>query len=231
LQYSINQAGNAGSGLTDYISNLSFCTERRIYMKKMSVLLIGVFMVLLCMTVSAEAGEWRFPFGPTYVSGFSDVADLFKDNLRYKGYIVDSSGGVPIGLSFHPYYQGESGLGMGLGFGPAMIIMVDSSNSDSYELVLVPVSLDVRYAFNITGSVSPYIRGGGTYLYASGDFKDSVQPGAFGAVGLEFLRNRKVSVGLEAGYDTSVVKMQRLRNHTIESIHPIGFNASLYIIF
>ncbi len=200
-------------------------------MRKLSAILIGMLMILCTMAVSAEAGEWRFPFGPTYVSGFSDVAELFKDNLRYKGYSVESSGGVPMGLSFHPYYQWASGLGMGLGFGPAMAIMVDSSSSDSYDLVLVPISLDVRYAFNITGSVSPYIRGGGTYLYASGDFKDSVQPGAFGAAGIEFLRNRKVSVGLEAGYDTSVVKMQRLRNNTIESIHPIGFYASLYIIF
>jgi hypothetical protein len=197
-------------------------------MKWMTITLMGI--VLFIMGSTAGANEWRYPVGPTYVGGFNDVVNLFKDNLRYKGYVVDSSGGVPVGLSFHPYYQWSGGFGMGLGFGPAMAIMVDSS-SDSYHLVLIPVSLDVRYAVNIKGSVSPYIRGGGTYLYANGDFKDSVQPGVFGAAGLEFLRNKKVSVGLEAGYDSSVVKMQRLRTHSNESIHPIGFFASLFVIF
>ena len=122
-------------------------------MKWMTMTLTGIVLFIMCST--AGANEWRYPVGPTYVGGFNDVVDLFKDNLRYKGYVVDSSGGVPVGLSFHPYFQWSSGFGMGLGFGPAMAIMVDSS-SESYHLVLVPVSLDVRYAVNIEGSVSPY---------------------------------------------------------------------------
>ncbi|HTF99881.1 MAG TPA: outer membrane beta-barrel protein [Nitrospirota bacterium] len=193
--------------------------------------LVGVMaaVVLFCLPLTANA-EWRFPLGLTYVGGFSDVVDLFKDNLRYKGYSVDSSGGVPVGLSFHPYYQWSSGLGMGVGFGPAMMIMVDSS-SNSYDLTIVPFSAEVRYVFNLQGSASPYLRAGGTYLYANGDFKNSVQPGAFGAAGIEFMRDRRVAVGIEAGYDSSVVKMQRLRNNTSESIHPIGFFASLYVDF
>lgn len=185
---------------------------------------------LLVTGTSVLAAEWRFPVGPTYVSGFSDVQDLFEDNLRYRGYAVDSSGGVPVGLSFHPYYQWDSGLGMGVGFGPAMVIVADSS-TESYSLTLVPLSFDVRYAFNITGSVSPYVRGGATYLFASGDFKDSAQPGVFGALGVEFLRQKKISVGFEVGYDTAVVKMERLRDSSVESIKPIGFNAGIYVIF
>lgn len=191
---------------------------------------VVLFVVAFSATLSAEAGDWRFPVGPTYVSGFSEVTDLFKDNLRYRGYSLEEEGSAPVGLSFHPYYQWDSGLGMGFGFGPAMVIAVDS-NYESYDLAIVPFSLDVRYAFNINGSVSPYIRGGGTYLYANGDFKDSVQAGAFGAAGIEFLRDRMISVGVEAGYDTSVVKMQRLRTHTIESIEPIGFFAGLFVVF
>ena len=197
-------------------------------MKK--ILGIAAAIALFCLPVTAQA-EWRFPLGLTYVSGFSDVVDLFKDNLRYRGYTVDSSGGVPVGLSFHPYYQWNSGLGMGIGFGPAMMIMVDSSSDDSYDLTIVPFSADVRYAFNIEGEVSPYVRGGVTYLYASGDYKKSVNAGAFGAAGFEFMRNRKVSVGIEAGYDTSTVEMQRLRTNSKESIRPIGFFASLFVVF
>lgn len=193
----------------------------------------GVLMALVLFSMEGTAqAEWRFPVGLTYVSGFSDIADLFKDNLRYNGYIVDSSGGVPVGLSFHPYYQWSSGLGMGIGFGPAMMIMVDASNGESdYDLTIVPFSADVRYALNIDGSASPYIRGGVTYLYASGDYKKSANAGAFGAAGIEFMRNRKVSVGLEAGYDTSTVELQRLRTHSTEKIRPIGFFASLFVVF
>jgi len=185
---------------------------------------------LVLAATTAGAAEWRFPVGPTYVSGFSDVQDLFEDNLRYRGYVVESSAGVPVGLSFHPYYQWDSGLGMGVGFGPAMVIAADSS-TESYSLTIVPLSFDVRYAFNITGSVSPYVRGGATYLVASGDFKDSVQPGLFAALGLEFLRQKKISVGFEVGYDSAVVKMERLRDSAVESIKPIGFNAGIYVIF
>ena len=45
------------------------------------------------------------------------------------------------------------------------------------------------------------------YYEADSDLVDSSSPGAFGAVGVEFLRHRMIGVSLEVGYDGSEVTM------------------------
>lgn len=74
---------------------------------------------------SAQADEWRSPVGVTYVSGIGDIVDQYEDNLHADGFTTESADGVPVGISFQPYYEFDSGLGMGIGIGPVMAIFGD----------------------------------------------------------------------------------------------------------
>lgn len=197
-------------------------------MKKAAVVLVVVFGGLLFSSHMAQAGEWRFPFGVSYINGADDIRDQLKDNLEASGYDVDTVGGLPVGLSFQPYYEFDNGLGLGLGFGPFIYYFGDVHFWD------VPVNVCLRYAVLPKSSVTPYIRVGASYQIADGDYYERSNIGYVGAVGLEFMRNRAVSAGFEIGYDSSEIELEDLR--TIDpndrvKIKPVGFTISIFAVF
>jgi hypothetical protein len=182
-------------------------------------------MVTLFVSSSAKAADWRFPLGLTYASGFGDVMDIYEDNLKAEGYYVYSTDYSPVGISFHPYAQFESGFGVGFGVGPLMIISGDREFFD------IPIGLDFRYTFIPTANTSPYVRAGGRHHLASGDYVEGSTPGFFGGFGIEFLRDKKVNMGIEVSYDSSEIELERRRYNTTEDVKPSELMVSIFAIF
>jgi len=169
-------------------------------------ILFAFAFVLPCQT--ANAAEWCFPVGLTGITGFGDVVDLHKENLEAKGYIVDSSTYLPVGITFQPYVQFENGLRLGGGLGPFALILIDSpgtADGESSNFYDLPVNLNIGYTFLPESNISPYIKAGGLYHFAGGDYVEDISPGFFGAAGIEFFRKNMVSLGLEIAYDTSTI--------------------------
>ena len=122
-------------------------------MKVIRFFVIQAVLVFLFRVNFAEAGQWRFPVGLTYVSGFSDIVDVIEDNED-----AADTGYVPIGISFQPYMQFKNGLG------PLMIVIGDA------KFINLPVNINGRFTFNHQGDVSPYVRAGVSRNFASGDY-------------------------------------------------------------
>ncbi len=197
--------------------------------KRGLVFCIPLLMVILFVSSSAKAADWRFPLGPTFVSGIGDVVDIYEDNLQAEGYLVTTIDPLPVGISFHPYAQFESGFGVGFAVGPLMIISGDREFFD------IPIGLDFRYTFIPTANTSPYIRAGGRYHAASGDYVEGTTPGFFGAFGVEFSRDKRVNMGIEISYDSSEIELEKKKQYpytsTRENIQPCELMFSIFVIF
>jgi len=165
-------------------------------------LFLGSMTIFLFLTYAAQAGEWRHPLGLSYVSGFSDIMDVMEKNKEIEGYDVDSFL-WPIGISYHPYYQIDGGLGIGFGIGPIQLIMGD------LELYNFPISVDVRYKLLPESNISPYGRAGIAYNIVSGDYVDSSKAGFLGGIGVEFNQQSVVGWGIEVLYNASEIKMEK----------------------
>ncbi len=173
------------------------------------VLFMMSCLVVVCVSGSAEAKGWRFPVGLAYVSGLHDVSDLYEENLKANNYeISDSPWEWPVGIVFNPYYEFGSGFRIGTGLGP-MAYIVTIGADENYSYFNLPVNANIGFTLFPKSSVAPYIRGGFMYNLASGDYVESSSPGLFGAVGIEFMRNRKVALGIEIAFDTSEVEFEK----------------------
>ena len=111
-----------------------------------------VLMTMLLFAGSAQADEWDFGVGVSYVTGISDVVDLYEDN-----YEAENPGDVdvvtiPIGVSFVGRYQADSGMMFHVGVGPAFIIVGDADHTE------IPFSATIGYAFSPKGDSSAYAR-------------------------------------------------------------------------
>lgn len=188
-------------------------------------LVFCLFIGILFFSSPAKAADWRFPVGLTYVSGFGDVVDIYEDNLVAEGYRVYDTGNIPVGLSFQPYVQFDSGLGVGVGIGPISAIIGDASFVD------FPLGLDVRYAFVPSANVSPYARAGVRYHFASGDYVKGSTPGFLGGIGVEFARKKPVGFGFEISYDSAEIEIERVRTNSTENIRPYGLTVSIFAVF
>jgi len=163
------------------------------------------------LALEAWAGDpsFRIQLGLSYASGAPKVQDAMK-------YAVESATGArvekkflwPVGLSVSPYLELSSGLGVGASVGPTMFMLTQNWLGPDYFSWILPLGADVRYTFLPHREVSPYVRAGFRYPVAGGDFIDSSTIGAFGAVGVEFLRQRKIALGLEGAYDSSQVRIR-----------------------
>jgi hypothetical protein len=205
-------------------------------MKRWVAVCLQFVVVLLFASGSSNAAEWRFPLGLTYVSGFKDVVDNYKNNLRERGYTVTESFNLPVGFSFQPYVQFENGLGIGAGIGPFMFAMF--SGAGDYDFYAVPVNVNVRFTFLPKANISPYIRAGGSYHIAGGDFVKESKPGFLGGIGIEFFRTKRVGLGLEASYNSSEITFEKdkrvsgiLNTKGEENIKPSSFMFSIFAIF
>jgi outer membrane protein W len=207
---------------------------------KIKISLTVVFLAAMLLIGSfAQAGEWRFPVGLSYVSGFHKVTNVFKDNLRADGYTVGDSTEVPVGLTFQPYYMFDFGpyfgLGIGAGFGPFMYLRAESESSGvSYDMYNMPVNVSLRYIFLPKKDITPYLRTGLSYNIAGGDFVQGKGVGFVGGIGVDFLRSKKVSFGLEVAYDSSEIKLEKKNTplpSTTKKVRPSELVVSLYALF
>jgi len=191
---------------------------------------IGSFLMMvfiLCIfSNSVQAGRWRLPVGLAYVNGLEEIVDLYEDNLEAEGYIVDTSVVFPVGITFQPYFEFDNGFGLGLGVGPIMYI-----DGDVADFVNVPINADVRYLFLNKGSTAPYLRAGVRTNVASGEYVESSSPGFIGGFGIEFLRDKRVNMGIEILYDSSEIEFTYLPENSTKEIKPNEIVFSVYVIF
>jgi hypothetical protein len=200
-------------------------------MKKQPLILILCFALGLLLTATAGAGEWRIPVGLSYVGGASDFLDQIEDNLEAEGYTTDTFI-WPVGITAQPYYEFDFGLGIGFGAGPAIFV---SGDADAF---LLPANASLRYAVLPWAKVTPYVRLGVSQTFASGDYIEDSSPGYVVAFGAEFLRHKRVGIGFEIGYDSSVVEMEDQQERldggdpdATEDINPVGLIISIQAIF
>ena len=154
---------------------------------------------------SAQAGDFRFPVGLTFVSGMRDMADYVEDETG-----ADTDLYIPVGLSFAPYYEFDHGSRIGFDLGPGTIITVEERYGGDSDTVYwgVPIALSYGFTFIPRASISPYARVGFKYHIAGGDALDKSTPGVFAAAGVEFLRKKMVGIGFEIGYDGAEVEFE-----------------------
>ena len=164
-------------------------------MKAAPVLAIGLF----ASSLAHAAGDWRFEAGIAYVTGISDVADHYEDNLERAGFDVDVDVRVPVGFGAKATYLWASDIRADIGLGPMFFI---SGDVNHFEL---PVSATLGYSFMPSASISPFVRAGVVYHYVDGDQYSSTSPGLLAAVGVEFTR-----ITLEVATDRSEVEFDAL---------------------
>jgi hypothetical protein len=171
-------------------------------------------IVGLSVSWSAQAGNFRFPVGISYASGIQEANDKVFDYYQAAGFDVTRIN-IPIGLTLDPYYEWDSGIGVGVTVGPTAFLFIEeqyigyySSHNETRFSYAVPVGGFVRWAPLRHKPISPYVRVGVRYPIAGGDNYESGDPGVFGAVGVDFLRDKKVGISLEVGYDSSTMKVK-----------------------
>jgi hypothetical protein len=103
-------------------------------------------------------------------------------------------------------------------------------SEDTIFNMTLPIGLDARYTFLRDKSVSPYLRAGFRYPLVSGDFLDNSQIGPFGAVGVEFWRNKGVGLGFEVAYDGSEIDVVGTMGYQ-KTIKPNEFLISVFAVF
>jgi opacity protein-like surface antigen len=196
-------------------------------------------VVAACAAVSMLAGQsepvsekaqWHFPVHLGYVSGISKVTDAMLEG----GGSADTLD-WPIGASFQPFVMFPSGLGFGFDVGPLAIFGVELDGDDEWDdsetSVILPLGAYVRYDFAPADRASPYVRAGLRQCLVGGDFLRNGSIGANVGIGLEFNRDRRVSFGLEASYDSCEVEVLQIWTGTYVDEKPYGFMASVFVNF
>jgi hypothetical protein len=156
------------------------------------VVLAAAGMMIAGMS-PAQALEWRL--GVAYTSDVEHVADLYEDNLRVEGFDASVDLKFPLGVAAGVMYDWESGVRGDVTLGPAFFI---GGEVDHFEM---PLAVTVGYNFMRTADISPYVRAGAIYHFASGDYYSSSTPGLIAAAGLDFER-----FSIEIAVDTSEVE-------------------------
>jgi hypothetical protein len=159
----------------------------------MKTTILALVALSLAGTSTAHALEWHL--GVAYASDVENVADLYEENLRIEGFDAEVDLQFPLGVAVGVMYDWASGIRADGGLGPVFFI---GGDVDHFE---VPVSATVGYNFLRTADISPYVRAGIVYHFASGDYYESSSPGVFAAAGLDFER-----FSLELSVDSSEVK-------------------------
>jgi hypothetical protein len=204
-------------------------------MKKNGLILIVVcLMVMGLLSSAAQARNTKYAFGLTYVNGFDDIVDIYENNLQKEGYSVSSSDYVPVGVSFRSDTKIFNKVSFGIGVGPLMYI-----SAEQYDFLNIPVSAFAKYTFNDGADASPYVCGGISNHFASGDYVEDTTPGFMAGVGYEFLRNKRVNMGVLATYDSSEIEFKKHQSYssvnnyddTIETVNPGQFMLGVFVIF
>jgi hypothetical protein len=197
-------------------------------MNRLVLRFVLIAIMIPAVSYPAAAGEWRIPFGVAYVSGATEVFDQLEDNVRAEYSDVETAEGLPVGLTVQPYYEFDSGVGLGFGVGPFTYVFGD------VDYFGAPVNVCLRYAFMPKASATPYVRVGASLQLVNGDYVEDRSIGAVGALGLELMRDRGVSLAIEAGYDSSTIDLLDLTTadpNDTEEIEPVGFMLSILAVF
>jgi hypothetical protein len=183
---------------------------------------LGVAAVMLAWMPCANALEWElieWRAGLAYASGIDDVTDLYERNLDIEGFDAKVDLKFPLGLTGAVRYDWASGVRGDIGLGPMFFI---GGDVDHFEL---PLSVTVGYNFLQNADVSPYVRGGLTYHFTSGDYYSSSDPGLFVAAGLDFRH-----FALEVAIDRSEVEFDSFACSAPGSCQPAASSLNTYDI-
>ena len=155
-----------------------------------------VFLLATVFLRQTSGSDWRFPVGLSYVHGFNDVVDFYESSVDADIFAI------PVGVTFHPYYNFDFGLRLGMGVGPLSVVYIQYIGYGEDKFFLnIPLNINIGYTILPGFNVSPYLRTGLVYHAATGDYLESSKPGFFGAIGLEFLRKKRVGFGFEIAID------------------------------
>ena len=190
-------------------------------------------LISLALATPAQAVEFRLAVGLSYVNGTYDTNDKLQETLVQQGNTVEDSLVIPVGLMLNPYVEFENGLGIGASVGPATFAVIERDGeftgrrhrNDDIDYI-VPIGAHVRYTFLRKTDISPYLRAGFHFPFVGGPQMDEGRVGAFGAIGAEFLRTKRVGFGVEASYDSSRVRFVGGR-----TARPNGFMLSAFAVF
>ncbi|HEU4602360.1 MAG TPA: outer membrane beta-barrel protein [Steroidobacteraceae bacterium] len=161
------------------------------------------------LTAQAHATEWRL--GLAYVSGLGDVTDLYEQDLRAQGRDANVDLKFPLGLSASFTYDWLSGVRADVSLGPAFAIQGDV---DHFEM---PLGATVGYNFMRDSDVSPYVRGGLMYHFASGDLYSKSKVGPVFAAGLDFTH-----FTIEVAVDRSEVEFDTANHDSLNTYDVIA---------
>jgi len=175
-------------------------------MKRKLVFLLYFPVFLFLVHSSAFSMEWRFPVNLSYVDGARNVFNHYKNTLEAEGWTLTSEFYLPVAVSFHPFIQFNSGLRLGVGFGPMTFVYISGPDYTHFE---IPLNVNGGFTFAPNSNTSPYVKGGVVYHIATGDLTKGSTPGVFGSFGIEFMRMRMISFGVEATYDFSTLKLEK----------------------
>jgi opacity protein-like surface antigen len=140
----------------------------------------AAILMSVVAVASAEAGTWRFGAGVAYVTGISDVADHYEENLERAGREAEVDLRFPLGVGASATYLWKNDIRADIGLGPMFSI---SGDVHHFEL---PLNATVGYSFLSTSNISPYVRAGLVYHYVDGDQYSDTSPGLLAAVGVDF---------------------------------------------
>jgi hypothetical protein len=203
-------------------------------------LLLGALAALVGVTFqglaqSSSAGvRFKIPVGLTYAQGAYDVNDKLKESLREGGYDVTDDYVWPVGLTLNPRVEFPCGFGLGVTVGPTVFQVVEREtghDKDDELSYIIPLGAFVQYTLLRDGKVSPYLRAGFRFPITGGDNIKDGTIGAFGAVGVEFYRQKRVAFGFEVGYDSSEVTVTGGPGMAEYKVTPIGFNVTVFALF
>jgi hypothetical protein len=166
-------------------------------------------LVGLGLCAPAHAVEWRL--GLAYVSGLKDVTDLYEEDLRAQGRDANVDLKFPLGLSASFVYDWLSGVRADVSLGPAFAIQGDV---DHFE---IPLGATIGYSFARNSDVSPYVRAGAMYHFASGDLYSKSKVGPIVAAGLDFTH-----FTIEVALDRSEVEFDTPNNDSLNTYDVIA---------
>lgn len=98
----------------------------------------------------------------------------------------------------------------------------------------LPVNACLRYTLTPKSNTSVYLRAGISYNLASGDYVEDKQVGFIGALGMEFLRQKRVGFGVEVGYDASTIELEDRTTsnpNDTKTYTPTGLMVSVFAVF
>jgi hypothetical protein len=197
-------------------------------MKMGMLVLLAVGVVASSAAMAQTDPGFRVRVGLAIVPEVIDIGDFYADtyeetyNNTHRYSQADAEAFViPIGIQVGAIFKFAYGGRMDLLFGPAVIMLGDAEYTD------IPFSFTLGHEVEIGSRVALYARGGVAAHFVSGDYDPQSTPGFVAAVGAEFLHDRKASVGVELGVDTTKVDFRRY-NGTREEFNAHGVMLSIF---